>query len=601
VPFGFKRGFKENQLTGAINWHKKMELESSPSSPVHTNKMDVLKWSPEQVENWFRKSGHHKLWLKVKEENISGSDLVVLTRDDWKDLLNAGGGGGDTDNSKYSVVELRRMLCKVEALKQEASSSIAHFSNNVHQHQNMFAVTHTSPQSSAMIVAAPASATTAGNVSVTDHSEGAGSIAVSEEDDGVGSPGSTIVGHHDSGGGKNGGVECPHCHQQKVKPKFQLRPERWKAVLAFLYVLLVSWITAFVMVIVHDRVPDMETYPPLPDILLDNIPHIPWAFEMCEVTGMTLLSLWLLVVLFHKHRFILMRRFFSISGTIFLLRCVTMLITSLSVPGKHLDCAPRPYGDIYNKLYNAFVIWTGAGMTLQGVRTCGDYMFSGHTVSLTLLNFFITEYSSRKLYMLHTFTWICNVFGVFFILAAHEHYSIDVFVAFYITSRLFMYYHTLANQQQTSPLADALADGVLPSLDSMSDEAQKTWLWFPLFSFFESNVQGGKIPNEFDWPITFNDCREGAAKLYSYLPSIPLPPPPTSATTAAAKQLIEDTPAAPKEPRGNSVAAAAANQSAVKQLVEESSAANGMRQRRFVDNHQNGGGGVKHRKRPKKK
>ena len=78
----------------------------------------------------------------------------------------------------------------------------------------------------------------------------------------------------------------------------------------------------------------METYPPLPDILLDNLPHIPWAFEMCEVSGMVLLGLWVLVVLFHKHRFILLRRFFSISGTIFLLRCVTMLITSLSVPGE---------------------------------------------------------------------------------------------------------------------------------------------------------------------------------------------------------------------------------------------------------------------------
>ena len=161
-------------------------------------------------------------------------------------------------------------------------------------------------------------------------------------------------------------------------------------IVAFLYVLVVSWLSAFVMVIVHDRVPDMERYPPLPDILLgesktvsslchflndfhtlfslpvpDNLPHIPWAFEMCELTGMVLMVLWSLVCIFHKHRFILMRRFFSISGTIFLLRCVTMLITSLSVPGKHLDCAPRPYGDLWNKLYNAYVIWTGAGMTLQ--------------------------------------------------------------------------------------------------------------------------------------------------------------------------------------------------------------------------------------------
>lgn len=39
----------------------------------------------------------------------------------------------------------------------------------------------------------------------------------------------------------------------------------------------------------------------------------------------------------------------------------------------------------------AFAIWSGFGMTLTGVHTCGDYMFSGHTVVLTMLNFFVTE------------------------------------------------------------------------------------------------------------------------------------------------------------------------------------------------------------------
>lgn len=121
----------------------------------------------------------------------------------------------------------------------------------------------------------------------------------------------------------------------------RLQPEIWKALLALGYCFVVTWITAFVMVIVHDRVPDMKRYPPLPDIFLDNVPHIPWAFDMCEITGTLLFTIWLIVLLFHKHRFILMRRFFALSGTVFLLRCVTMLITSLSVPGAHLQCQPR--------------------------------------------------------------------------------------------------------------------------------------------------------------------------------------------------------------------------------------------------------------------
>ncbi|KAK4879852.1 hypothetical protein RN001_007998 [Aquatica leii] len=270
----------------------------------------------------------------------------------------------------------------------------------------------------------------------------------------------------------------------------KLPPEIFKAFLSFCYVVFVTWITAFVMVIVHDRVPDMNKYPPLPDIFLDNVPLIPWAFDMCEITGTVLFTIWCMVLLFHKHRFILMRRFFALSGTVFLLRCVTMLITSLSVPGTHLQCRPKNFtsqdnnvfSDVAVKVSQAYVIWSGAGLSIQGVRTCGDYMFSGHTVALTMLNFFITEYTPRHLYFLHILTWIMNMFGIFFILAAHEHYSIDVFVAFYITSRLFLYYHTLSNNQAL-----------------VQRDYNRTRIWFPLFSFFESSVDG-IVPNEYDSP-----------------------------------------------------------------------------------------------------
>uniref|UniRef100_A0A8C9AC58 Sphingomyelin synthase-related protein 1 n=2 Tax=Lemuridae TaxID=9445 RepID=A0A8C9AC58_PROSS len=262
----------------------------------------------------------------------------------------------------------------------------------------------------------------------------------------------------------------------------RLDPEYWKTILSCIYVFIVFGFTSFIMVIVHERVPDMQTYPPLPDIFLDSVPRIPWAFAMTEVCGMILCYIWLLVLLLHKHRSILLRRLCSLMGTVFLLRCFTMFVTSLSVPGQHLQCTGKIYGSVWEKLHRAFAIWSGFGMTLTGVHTCGDYMFSGHTVVLTMLNFFVTEYTPRSWNFLHTLSWVLNLFGIFFILAAHEHYSIDVFIAFYITTRLFLYYHTLANTRAYQ-------------------QSRRARIWFPMFSFFECNVNG-TVPNEYCWPFS---------------------------------------------------------------------------------------------------
>jgi len=149
--------------------------------------------------------------------------------------------------------------------------------------------------------------------------------------------------------------------------------------------------TSFVMTLAHDRVPDMKTYPPLPDIVLDNMPLIPWAFELCEVCAVCLGAMWVLVLVFHKHRLILIRRMCALSGTIFLLRAFTMYVTALSVPGVHLECRSTVYGTFTQRFKRALQIFFGMGMSLSGVRTCGDYMFSGHTSVVTLLNFLVTE------------------------------------------------------------------------------------------------------------------------------------------------------------------------------------------------------------------
>ncbi|MEE6515900.1 hypothetical protein FKM82_025018 [Ascaphus truei] len=144
------------------------------------------------------------------------------------------------------------------------------------------------------------------------------------------------------GNGTDSSVDQHQYSNGKHKhPAKRLDPEYWKTAISCVYVFIVFGFTSFVMVIVHERVPDMQTYPPLPDIFLDSVPRIPWAFAMTEMCGVVLCYIWLLVLLLHKHRSILLRRLCSLMGTVFLLRCITMFVTSLSVPGEHLQCSGK--------------------------------------------------------------------------------------------------------------------------------------------------------------------------------------------------------------------------------------------------------------------
>ena len=82
--------------------------------------------------------------------------------------------------------------------------------------------------------------------------------------------------------------------------------------------------------------------------------------------------------------------------------------------------------------------------------TCGDYMFSGHTVLLLITVQAIDRYGG-SLRWGHTFSlimWVNTVLGLVAIIATRLHYTIDVIVAFILTVGLFRSYHHNADLQR---------------------------------------------------------------------------------------------------------------------------------------------------------
>ena len=100
-----------------------------------------------------------------------------------------------------------------------------------------------------------------------------------------------------------------------------------------------------------------------------------------------------------------------------------------------------------------------------------------------IFDFLYISDSPKRLTFVHTLVWVIGLFGIFFIIAGHGHYTIDCLVAFYIASRIFTYHHAFANNRSL-----------------MIRDQKRLKKWFPIFYFFESNCNG-IIPNEYESPI----------------------------------------------------------------------------------------------------
>ena len=261
---------------------------------------EVMDWSCKEVQHWLTDMGFEKYTdLLCEEHRIDGKTLLSLTEDDLRKRPVAMNILGDIKRLSAAIDQLRASL-NYHSPRRSKQSNYNRMKNTTHCGSTPCSMRGDTPDAGRQYRRID---------SFTDSEDNI-------EDE--------IENNIGASGNKND-------KDNKIS-------EFTRTIISVVYMMVVLFITSFVMTLAHDRVPDMKTYPPLPDVVLDNVPLISWAFELCELCALTLGLIWIMVLIFHKHRMVLIRRHCALAGTVFLLRAVTMYVTSMSVPGVHLEC-----------------------------------------------------------------------------------------------------------------------------------------------------------------------------------------------------------------------------------------------------------------------
>lgn len=168
----------------------------------------------------------------------------------------------------------------------------------------------------------------------------------------------------------------------------------------------------------------------------------------------------------HPKRMMMFRRIFAVFGYVNVLRAICVSLTSL--PDSSARCGAQfgdPSGEY--KLENMFpqVFHRALILTLypSTVVTCGDMIFSGHTVMLMLCCATIHKYCQHSeletplirllpSWTLCVFRWVIytsTFLGLLTIVGTRLHYTLDVLIAVYITLNCWYSYHFYAKLVRT--------------------------------------------------------------------------------------------------------------------------------------------------------
>uniref|UniRef100_A0AC35TQY7 PAP2_C domain-containing protein n=1 Tax=Rhabditophanes sp. KR3021 TaxID=114890 RepID=A0AC35TQY7_9BILA len=274
-------------------------------------------------------------------------------------------------------------------------------------------------------------------------------------------------------------------HLQLRKKKCIL--ELVKLSIAFLCLSLSAFLNFFLLTIIHDIVPRE----PLPDLIFMLIPQQKWAWPVGDVLSTVNSVIGFAVVFLHKDRITILRRLFLLGSIMYGLRAVVMGVTFLppSFHDRDQICLPQVnrtamYGDEIMKRFLTYVVTLGL-TSGQSKILCGDLMFSGHTIVLSIMYFTTLKYTPKGLFWLRYVVTPITFCGMLALVVSGGHYSIDVLIAYWLCSHVFWSYHQIFE---------------LPLQERKSQNLARMW-WFWLVYWFEETVPPGALKNKWNWPF----------------------------------------------------------------------------------------------------
>lgn len=255
-----------------------------------------------------------------------------------------------------------------------------------------------------------------------------------------------------------------------------------KTALCFVLMSVILVLNIISTAIIHDRTPNEKMkHPPLRDISFDasssiNEGDTSMILTISEILLVISSGIVFGLITLHRHKSIIFRRFFFLIFLLFSARLLTMNATMLPISSERLyHCEPKHHAANVGLIMSRFLeISYGWGLSSTSeLKYCGNYVYSGHTVVLVLNSLMIDEYCPS--FLVNVLMKVITLISVLMILVSRYDYTVSVIIAYYITTRLFWLYHTLANNPPLKKL-------------NATNQICKEW-WYPIFQFLEGNVK----------------------------------------------------------------------------------------------------------------